>query len=307
MILPSITQSDVVRLLPACTDIGEPLKGGQKLVFPCTLEGRRCAAKFVLVDTVRDAPADPAEDDEQLLAANTVYGRVQREIKALHDCPSPHIVQLGPVGLHHAAVRDQLVAFFTEEWIPGECLSDRVGHNVPLSSGEVALIGCDISTAIEALSRGGYIHRDVKPANIVRRSADDVYVLLDMGLVFDLDGPSLSAPGQLVGTPAYFSPEQADSARRRDLDFRSDLYSLGIVMFEALAGRHPLAPISPSWQDTLRRVITEPPPQLSALCPDAPEPLTSTITRAINKQPHKRYSKLEEFRRDLYQFANRRA
>jgi len=307
MMLPSITESDVVNLLPQCTDVGEPLKGGQKLVFPCTVDGCRCAAKFILVDTVRDLPADPAEDDEQLLAANTTYGRVQREVKALSDCPSPYVVRLGPVGLRHAPVRDQLLAFFTEEWIPGECLSSRIGHDRRLSVGEVALIGCDISRAIEALSNGGYVHRDVKPANIIKRSPDNTCILLDMGLVLDSAGPSLSAPGQLVGTPPYFSPEQADWTRKRDLDFRSDLYSLGVVMFEALAGRHPLAPISPDWRDTLRRVITEPPPQLSALRPDAPQPLVSTIMRVLGKQPHKRYSKLEEFRRDLYQYANRSA
>jgi serine/threonine protein kinase len=307
VILPSVAASDVVRLLPHCANVGSPLNGGQKLVFPCTIDGSRCAAKFILVDTVRDLPADPAEDDEQLLAANTNYGRLQREVQALCDCPSPYVVRLGPVGLRHATIRDQIVAFFTEEWIPGECLIGLLGQNRRLSASKVALIGCDISRAIEALSNGGYVHRDVKPANIVSRSPDGTCVLLDMGLVLDSVGPSLSAPGQLVGTPAYFSPEQADWTRRRELDFRSDLYSLGVVMFEALAGRHPLAPVSPDWRDTLRRVVTEPPPQLSGLCPDAPQQLVSTIMRTLSKQPHKRYSKIEEFRQDLYQFANRSA
>lgn len=307
MTLPDLTAADVARLVPDSSDIGEPLKGGQKLVFPCTIGVSRCAAKFILVGITQAMPLDPAEDDEQQLAMNTVYARAQREVAALANCPSSHVVRLGPIGLQHAIVRNQIVAFFTEEWIDGECLSDRLRQHGRLSPGEVAEIGYDISQAIEVLSGCHLTHRDVKPANIVKRLSDETYILLDMGFVFDSVGPSLSTPGQVVGTLPYFSPEQAVPARRRQLDFRSDLYSLGVVMFEALAGIHPLAPISPDWRVTLPRVISEPPPDLSVLCPDSPLPLVQIIMRVLSKQPHKRYSKLEEFRRDLQQYVARSA
>jgi serine/threonine-protein kinase len=135
------------------------------------------------------------------------------------------------------------------------------------------------------------IHRDVNPGNIMKRRVSGDFVLLDMGCLFDLAGASLSmAP---VGTPLYFSPEQLDFAnRRRVLDFRSDLFSLGIVLYEMATAKHPfLTRGVTSAVDLVSSILNSTPVEPKQVRKAVPQELSQIIMRLLSKQPALRYRK----------------
>jgi serine/threonine-protein kinase len=158
---------------------------------------------------------------------------------------------------------------------------------------EVIDLGYPITTAVSALWAQRKIHRDIKPGNIMRRDADRAFILLDMGLVFDLDDESLSISP--VGTKIYFAPEQMDFANRRSvLDFRSDLFSLGIVMYEMGTGHHPfMTPDVRNSMDVLYNIRNLTPVSPSQYRPEIPQPLETFIMRLLAKRPALRYRKVD--------------
>src|SRR5690606_2949654 len=122
------------------------------------------------------------------------------------------------------------------ERIEGETLEDRL-LRAPLPAAEAARIGAELASALVALHRAGIVHRDVKPANVMLRE-DGSAVLLDLGLAHDESAETLTKTGQLLGTPAFMSPEQA-AGRHHDVDERTDVYSLAATLFAALVGHPP--------------------------------------------------------------------
>jgi serine/threonine-protein kinase len=133
----------------------------------------------------------------------------------------------------------------------------------------------------------GVIHRDVKPENIVvtKRGVK----MLDFGIAKLIDAPpedagKLTSDGTVIGTPDYMSPEQALG---KPIDHRSDIFSLGVVLYEALTGRHPFA--SPSVTETLVRIVTKEAPDITKFVPDAPPQLIEVVQQAMKKKPEERY------------------
>jgi len=148
---------------------------------------------------------------------------------------------------------------------------------------------------VEALSyahRQGVVHRDVKPENILL--ADGHAVVADFGLAKALavaGGRKLTDTGITVGTPAYMSPEQG--AGSKELDVRSDLYSLATVLYEMLAGDPPFSGVN--GQAILLRKAADPLPRLRTVRPDVPPPLEQVIERALARAPADRFATVEEF------------
>ncbi len=285
--LPDITPADIEKAIPEVSAVERIGEGGQKDVFRVQIDKKAFALKIALVPT-------QADDEEGSTAADSsaeiIAARAEREVETMRDCPSAHMVKLGPIGLRTTKIGDKSIVYFTEEFVDGEDLRTIIGRG-PLSPEQVVTIGLQITDAIKALWDLGKIHRDIKPGNIMRRSTTGEYVLLDAGLAFDIAGDSLSR-GYLVGTPAYFSPEQIDySSRRSGLDFRSDMFSLGVVMYEAATGTHPFTVVGATSSAIFAKILDHDPPAPSTLIKGGsfPASLDEVILRMLGKSPHLRF------------------
>lgn len=288
MRVPQIDEKDVARALPNIGDIRYMTQGGQKVVFSCQIGTGSYVLKFLLAGL-------PTGDDEEsaiepsIPALDAVTARARREVDTMAKCDVPTLVKLGPVGLTAIKINGQPLLYFTEEKIEGKDLKNILKEQRTLSVSDVVDLGCDIAKAIECIWGLRRIHRDVKPSNIMRRDDTGSFVLLDVGLVFDLQDISLTAKYIVVGTPLYFSPEQMEYARKRQLDFRSDLFALGIVLYESVTGQHPFDVNCTSTTEVLANIISATPTRPRVLRPDVPEELEEVILRLLQKSPHLRY------------------
>lgn len=283
--LPNLTAEQLIPLIPGLRNVALVGRGGQKLVFRAELNGQVYAIKFALV---------PEEIEVEEIADAEVTARAAREVETMRDCTSRHMVKLGPIGLTFAQIDGQKTLFFTEEFVDGRDLKQLLRAEGPLPVTEVATLGLHITDAIRALWELGKIHRDIKPGNIMRRTDSSEFVLLDAGLAFDVVGESLSG-GLLVGTPIYFSPEQFDySSRRTGMDFRSDIFALGVTMYEVLTGRHPFWEPGATSQTLYARIRSAIPRPPSELVSGVPPQLDDVILRMLGKSPHLRYRKCDQ-------------
>lgn len=282
MALPNINIAKVAELVPSATDIEEIGRGGQKIVFKAKLDGKDYALKFAYLG--RDI------DDEGSELAD-VRARAHREVEIMRDCDSPYVVKLGPLGIDIGVCDGQRLLYFSEELITGLPLNEIL-RNGPIDIDSTITLGLQIADAISNLWSLGKVHRDIKPGNIMRRATGD-FVLLDAGLAFDIAGESLSQ-GAFVGTFAYCSPEQFDYSSRRILDFRSDQFSLGIVMYEACTGVHPFMRPGMSISRIYSGITSHHPAVPSSIRADIPPELDTVILRLLGKSSHLRYRKMEQ-------------
>lgn len=289
--MPSaFTRDEIERAIPEVSDLGEPQDYGQKTVVPCVIDGRPYALKLMVV---RTDETGEAEEEDQEDALEEITARAKREVEILRECDCPHLAKLGPLPLSHAVIGDHNVLYFTEEWIEGSDLHTTIGDSGALAIEEVVILATQITLAISCLWEMEKIHRDVKPRNIMRRSAGE-FVLLDMGIAFDLKDRSLTRPvGAIPGTLLYFSPEQTEFTGKRQMDFRSDLFSLGIVLYEAATGHHPFWHSGMTGSETVGRILDAAPARLSDHRPDIPARLEAVILRLLAKKPHLRYRSCE--------------
>ena len=176
-----------------------------------------------------------SSDEEDDLDWNSTVERARREVGILEQVDIPVLVGQGPIGLDSCKVSDVTWMYFTEEWIEGPTLREMI-HEGRLPSESVARLGLDLVQAVCWLYGLGLVHRDIKPENVMWSVDRSRFVLLDPGIALDLYGRSLTRFSMVVGTMAYLSPEQMDPFHKRNLDFRSDLFSVGVVMYEAATG-----------------------------------------------------------------------
>ena len=189
--------------------------------------------------------------------------------------------------------------FMVMEFIAGESLKDVIARQAPLPVPRVCRIAKQVAGALEAAHQLGMIHRDIKPANILlTRPADggereEVAKVLDFGIAKIREihaasggGATLTRTGTSIGTPAYMSPEQAIGASGANLDGRSDLYSLGVVMYEMLTGELPIKAES-EVQMLIAQVNTAPQP-IRARRPELPEGIGAVVMRCLEKDPARR-------------------
>jgi len=290
MQLPNIVKEDVRKIVPEASDIGDSLKGGQKLVFPCKLDGKKYVLKFLLINALGDI----GDDDESAQLVDEAFQRATREVQIMNQCSTPHLAKLGPISLTQSVHNNENILYFSEEFYQ-RSLAQQISANAPIPPENLIRLGRNIADAISKLWALEKVHRDIKPGNIMQRSRTGEYVLLDMGMAFDLKGESYTSPGKVPGTPAYLSPQQLDWRRKRDLDFRSDLFSLGIVLYEASTKIHPFRikriMSDEDWQASIQNTLPERP---SVHRSDLPKSLDEIIMRLLAKQSHQRYRSCQQ-------------
>ena len=216
--------------------------------------------------------------------------RFDREARVLAGLAHPGIV--GYLA-HGTAATGQ--PFLAMEWLEGESLSARLRRG-PLSLAEAVSVARQVTAALAAAHRLGVVHRDVKPANLhlVDGSLDRVKVL-DFGIARLGADPALTATGTMMGTPGYMAPEQARG--EKGVDARADVFSLGCVLFECVAGRAPFA--GDDVMAVLLKVVLDDPPRLSHVRPGVPIALERLVHRALEKQPSARHADADELAAEL--------
>ena len=252
--------------------------GAGRVFFARTLDGQAVALKVLHPELVVTATAD----------------RFLREIKTLSRLEHPRVARLLDYG-----ERDWLV-YLATAYIEGPTLKEHIAQVRRVSVDDAVRIGRDVLDALAYAHKHNVVHRDVKPDNIVL--ASDGAMLLDFGIARAIEAAGdekLTRSGFTVGTSSYMSPEQVVAVR--DLDHRSDLYSLGCVLFEALAGRPPF--VHRSEAVVLQLQQTAEAPKLAELRPELPPELAGAIQRALAKAREDRWTSALEMRAQLDRLA----
>lgn len=292
MQLPILQAGDVELIVPNCRVSGSPIKGGQKIVFPCEINGKMFAIKFMATSAYNVSCGEV--DDGELSVEDEVLSRAHREVSIMSRCSCPYLIKLGPVLLSQIEYNGQHLLFFSEEWVDGNNLK-----NCRLDMNEVKNLGLQISCAIEELWSLQKVHRDIKPGNIIYNRKNNTFILLDMGFAFDVDDKSLTKFGYIPGTVQYLSPDQLNYSKKRELDFRSDLFSLGVVMYETFTGVHPFYRRGMTEEEVIRNILLLNPPPPSAVDSSLSKNLDGIIMRLLSKQPNQRFRSCLRFRQLL--------
>src|SRR5919201_1359917 len=187
--------------------------------------------------------------------------------------------------------------YFVMEFLHGQPLQALVEPGAPLPLQRAGPILLQCCRALQAAHERGIVHRDFKPDNVflVERSGRADFVkLVDFGIakLSDSTNPHLTQTGMVMGTPAYMSPEQA--AGEPTIDARSDIYSLGVTMFQMMTGKQPFAEAGPSFGRILAAHLHDPPPRTRAINPAIPEEVEEIILRTLEKNPDDRYQTMSE-------------
>lgn len=261
--------------------------GGMGVVYEAedTRLRRRVALKFLPEETV----------------SATALARFRREAEAASALNHPHICTIHDVGEHNGR------PFIVMEKLEGQTLTHFILSN-PLPPDRILTLGAEIADALAAAHAAGIIHRDIKPANIFVTRRGDAK-LLDFGLA-RLEEPSLlsvdpnaatiggrddvTVPGTTLGTLAYMSPEQT---RGETLDARSDIFSLGVVLYEMLSGQKPFT--GEAVTEILLRIVMNEPRDIAAAAFGITPALAAVVRRCMQKQPEARFDNCEELRTQL--------
>ncbi|HUO35127.1 MAG TPA: protein kinase [Candidatus Acidoferrum sp.] len=223
--------------------------------------------------------------------------RFHREARSASALNHPNIVTIYELG------QDGSTHYIAMELIEGSTLRDLLSAgSLPIR--RAILIAAQVAEGLAKAHAAGIAHRDIKPANLMI-SQDGFVKILDFGLAkpaapaeLPSDGRTLSAadtrPGLIIGTPEYMSPEQAAGL---DLDFRSDQFSFGLVLYEMITGKRPFS--RPTVAETLVAILREQPEPVNAHAPDAPAPLCWVVERCLSKEPEKRYANTQDIAREL--------
>lgn len=218
--------------------------------------------------------------------------RFQTEAQAAASLQHPHIVAIHEVGQHKGS------HYFSMDYIVGRDLSSLLRENL-LPAREAASSVHQMAEAIHYAHQQGTLHRDLKPSNVMIDQHDQVWIT-DFGLAMRIEGSSdLTRTGQIMGTPSYMSPEQAQGQRSL-IGVASDVYSLGAILYECLTGRAPFR--AASVIETIQQVIHIEAPSPRLLNPKIPRDLETICLKCLEKEPHRRYGTAQLLADDLQRF-----
>ncbi|WP_276941963.1 Stk1 family PASTA domain-containing Ser/Thr kinase [Ferrimicrobium acidiphilum] len=225
----------------------------------------------------------------------TFVERFRREAQSAAALSHPNIVSVYDWGPANSTY------FIAMELVTGSTLADVIRESGTVAPGRAAVIGADVALALAFAHRHGVVHRDIKPSNVLL-TEDGMVKVADFGIARAVtNDEDLTQTGAVLGTATYISPEQA---RGEDLDGRSDVYSLGIVMYEMLTGTAPFlaeTPIAVAYKH-----VTERPAAPRSINPSIPPALETIVLKCLQKDRANRYSDAGELRSDLLRFLDDR-
>src|SRR5215510_11441355 len=221
----------------------------------------------------------------ELAGNRDVVSRFFQEARAVNQIGNEHIVEI-----HDFGVTPEGDHFYIMEYLEGATLASVLAHVKLLDVMRSLHIGAQIANALAAAHAAGIIHRDLKPDNIMlmsRLGEQDFVKVLDFGLakVFSAETAVKTAAGVLLGTPQYMSPEACES--KRDIDHRTDIYALGVLLFQMMTGTLPFD--GESMGEVLVKQVTALPPAPRGINPQIPPSVEQVLLRCLAKQPDARF------------------
>jgi serine/threonine protein kinase len=247
-------------------------EGGMGIVFKAFDESLR---RFVAIKVL----------SPRLASSQKARLRFIREARAAAAINHPNVVTI------HAVNNQGDLPFLVMEYIAGSSLRQRIRQGPALEPGEVLRIAAQIAKGLAAAHEHGVIHRDIKPANIMLEAGVERVKITDFGLaIAAMNLSGITSQGQLVGTPAYMSPEQINA---QPVEPRSDLFSLGCVMYAMFAGHSPFQ--GKHTLEVIRKVCDHNPPPLHELDPEIPRALSDLVAWLLEKDPNNRPHSSDEF------------
>ena len=297
---PSPLQAPLPQI-PGYEILGELGRGGMGVVYKARQEkvNRLVALKMVLGSSIASTEARI-----RFMVEGEVLGRLQH----------PNIVQIYEVDTFEGQ------PFFALEFVEGGTLADLLKEKPVISPTEAAALIETLAHAVHYAHSNGVIHRDLKPANVlvmknaevrmpnakaqspafIQHSAFGILKLTDFGLAKQTTvGTGLTVTGKVMGTPSYMAPEQAEG-KGQLITPATDVYALGAILYELLAGRPPFVANTP--YDVIVKVMNEEPPSVSSLRQKLPRDLATICHKCLQKEPAKRYAAAEELAADLRRF-----
>ena len=209
--------------------------------------------------------------------------RFTREARAAAAVSHPHIVTI------HAVDDANTPPFLVMECIVGRSLQQKIEQSGPLKLTEILRIGTQISEGLAAAHKRGLVHRDIKPSNILLENGVERVKITDFGLARSVDDVTITRTGEVSGTPQFMSPEQALGQR---VDHRSDLFSMGCVLYALCTGRPPFR--GDNVATVVKKICDATPRPIQETNPEIPDGLVAVVDRLLEKDPARRYQSAAE-------------
>lgn len=229
----------------------------------------------------------------ELASSSAARKRFSREARSAAAVVHPHVVPIQTVDEHEGH------PYLVMPVVEGRSLQQRVEDNGPLQIVEVIRIAAQVAEGLSAAHSQGLVHRDIKPANVLLENDVERVQITDFGLARAVDDASMTRSGVIAGTPQYMSPEQSHGDT---IDHRSDLFSLGSVMYFMLTGRSPFR--AETSMGVLNRICNDKPRSLRSINAEVPPWLEGIVSKLLEKSPDDRFQSSEELANVLGEYLN---
>ena len=223
-----------------------------------------------------------------MITSNAVLDRFRREAETVAQLAHPNIVPL-----HFIGQQGDLL-YLAMACIDGGSIADRLKREGRLPVDDAVRVATEVASALAHAHKRGVVHRDIKPANVLVDADSGRSLVTDFGIARSADSTSLTATGMMIGTPAYLSPEQVTG---EPADHRVDIFALGVMLYEMLAGKVPYDAPTPS--AAMMKRLAGPPPSVATVRSEVPEDVAAVISACLASDPEDRYQTANDFIRAL--------